>query len=89
VYGEMTTGDWGEPNRHGVHSFEGDDLAEVVYDMLGGKRDKDGWSHARVVKRVRVVVEVLDAEEHKPPPPPRGARDDAVDFEPPAPPEMT
>jgi hypothetical protein len=88
VYGEMTTGDWGEPNVYGVHSFEGEDLAEVIYDMLGGKRDKDGWSHARVVKRVRVVVEVLDADEHKPSPPPEAPTHDGVDFDPPPAPEV-
>jgi hypothetical protein len=88
VYGEIEMGDYGEPNRFGVHRFEGDGLADVVFDMIGGQREDDGWPNDRAVKRVRIVVEVLDAEEHKPPKPPE-LTEVPPGFEPPAPPEMT
>jgi hypothetical protein len=81
-------GDYNATNRYGEHLFVGDDLGEAIYDLIGGKRNDYDWPDGRVVKRVRVVVEVLDAEEHKPPPPPEGPTSDGVDFDPPAPPEV-
>jgi hypothetical protein len=71
-YGEIEMGDYGKKNHRGVIPFEGEDLAYVVFDLIGGDRerlDQDSWLPTHVVKRVRVVIEVLDAEEYLPPKP--------------------
>jgi hypothetical protein len=83
-YGEITMGDY--KNRRSTYYFDGTDLAESVFDLIGGDEDKHLRDHA--VKRVRIVVEVLDAEEHLAPEPPKGPGT-PPGFEPPAPPEMT
>jgi hypothetical protein len=66
-YGEIEMGDYIEPNKFGVHRFEGDNLAWKVFDMIGGQRDEEGWPIYRVVKRVRIVVEVIDGDEYPAP----------------------
>lgn len=92
-YPVLETGEWLPPNHRGHSRFDGDNLADQLYELVDSKTDGDGWRSPIVLTRVRVVLEVLDSTELEPPKPPPTPEQleeypaPPIDFDPPPAPE--